>query len=138
MAAAAAACSKVTVAAHQVGSRRDRVFGEGARSRPEDIVPDPQILHVRAGRRDGACHIRTPHPVPRFGQSGRDARDVRHTGDAGPIRGFTAAARTRTSTSPSVITGIPMSLSSRTSSGEPYMSWAIAFMPCAHLWISPF
>src|SRR5664279_956786 len=32
--------------AHQVGSRRDRVFGEGARSRPEDIVPDPQILHV--------------------------------------------------------------------------------------------
>ena len=42
--------------------------------------------------------------------------------------GFTAAARTRTNTSSSVITGIPMSLSSRTSSGEPYMSWAIAFM----------
>jgi len=31
--------------AHQVGSRRDSVFGEGARARPENLVPDPQILH---------------------------------------------------------------------------------------------
>ena len=41
--------------------------------------------------------------------------------------GSSPAARTRTSTSPSPISGVSMSLSSNTS-GPPYLSWTIAFI----------
>jgi len=130
-----AACSKVTVA-----GLRTRLVPDATAYSAKVPAPDPR---TSSPTRRSCTFVPAAATVPATSEPRTPFRGL---GSPVAMRamygipvtpaqsgGFTAAARTRTSTSSSVITGYPDVPEFQDVVGEPYMSWSIAFMPCAHL-----